>query len=144
MRVFIDTNLWVYRLDKREVDKSDYAARWLRETAREHEIVVSTQVMIELRAVLTRKFTPAWPASEVRIALQALAAFEVVTTDANLVLDANELAEAEQLSWFDSLIAEAAIRSRCSLLFSEDFGHGRNLGSLIVRNPFRDRSLDPQ
>lgn len=138
MRVFIDTNLWVYRLDKREVDKSRFVAKWLREMARDHEIVISTQVMIELRAVLSRKFKPAWTTSDLRVALQALAAFEVVSTNANLVLDAHELAEAEQLSWFDGLIAEAAIRSGCSILYSEDFSHGRKLGSLTVCNPFRD------
>lgn len=138
MRVFIDTHLWVYRLDKRDVDKSDFAARWLRATARDHDIVISTQVMIELRAVLTHQFKPAWPASDARVALQALAAFEVVTTDTNLVLDAHELAETEQLSWSDGLIAEAAIRSHCTFLFSEDFGHGRKFGSLTVCNPFRD------
>jgi len=138
MRVFIDTNLWVYRLDKRDIAKSDFAARWLRETAREHDIVISTQVMIELRAVLTHKFKPAWSVNDVRIALQALASFEVVTTNANLVLDAHELAAIEQLSWFDGLIAEAALRSRCTHLFSEDFGHGRKFGALTVCNPFRE------
>lgn len=140
MRVFIDTNLWVYRLDKREVDKSRIAAKWLREMARDHEIVISTQVMIELRAVLTRKFKPAWSASDLRVALQALAAFEVVATDTNLVLDAHELTDTQQLSWFDGLIAEAAIRSGCTILYSEDFGHGRKLGSLKVCNPFLDES----
>lgn len=143
MRVFIDTNLWVYRLDKREVDKSKFVARWLRETAREHDIVISTQVMIELRAVLTGKFKPAWPASDVRAALQAFAAFEVVATDANLMLDAHDLADREQLSWFDGLIAEAAIRSGCALLYSEDFGDGRKLGPLTVCNPFRDQIGEP-
>jgi predicted nucleic acid-binding protein len=53
--------------------------------------------------------------------LQALAGFEVLGTDANLILDA--------------LIAEAAIRSRCSLLFSEDFSHGRRIAGLEVVNP---------
>jgi predicted nucleic acid-binding protein len=138
MRVFIDTNLWVFRLDRREVEKSRFATAWLRETARDHEIVISTQVMIELRAVLTRKFEPAWSASDVSGALHALSAFEVVTTDANLVLDADLLAARQQLSWFDALIAEAAIRSGCTVLFSEDFSHGRKFGGLTVRNPFHD------
>ena len=48
--------------------------------------------------------------------LEALSGFEVVSTDANLVLDAHQLAEREQLSWFDALIAETAIRSRCAVL----------------------------
>ncbi|MGH8126959.1 MAG: PIN domain-containing protein [Gammaproteobacteria bacterium] len=135
MRVFIDTNLWVYRLDKREPDKSRRIGKWLRRIASEHEIVVSTQVLIELRAVLTRKFTPPLTARDTRLALDALAAFEVVTTDASLVLDAHELAVAERLAWFDALIAEAAIRNRCTTLFSEDFSHGRKIGELRICNP---------
>ena len=138
MRVFIDTNLWVCWLDRREIEKSRFATAWLRETARDHEIVISTQVMIELRAVLTRKFKPAWSASDVSSALHALSAFEVVTTDANLALDADVLAGAEQLAWFDALIAEAAIRSGCAVLFSEDFSHDRRFGDLTVCNPFNE------
>ena len=54
MRIFVDTNLWVYRLDRRDPDKSRRIAAWLRERAEIDEIVVSTQVLIELRAVLGR------------------------------------------------------------------------------------------
>ncbi len=91
--------------------------------------------MIELRAVVTRKFKPPLGARETRIALDALAQFEVVTTHANLVLDANALASSEQLQWFDALIVEAAIRSGCRTLYSEDLAHGRVFASLTVRNP---------
>ena len=136
MRGFPDANLWVYRLDKREADKSRFAGKWLRQMASEHEIVIGTQVLIELRALLTRKFTPALSAHDTRIALSALAAFEVVPTGTNLVLDAHELAIAEQLSWFDALIA--AIRTHCAIFFSEDISHGRRLGELTVCNPFLD------
>ncbi len=61
MRVFVDTNLWVYRLDQRDPAKAARIAIWLRELAAEHEIVVSTQVLIELRSVLSRKFQPPFP-----------------------------------------------------------------------------------
>ncbi len=138
MRAFIDTNLWAYRLDQREPDKSEWIAQWLRHIAEEHEVVISTQVLIELRAVFTYKLKPPLAAEDTRAALNALARFEVIATDANLVLDAHELAIAEQLSWFDALIAEAAIRTHCEVLYSEDFGHGRRFGELTVRNPFRD------
>lgn len=138
MRVFVDTNLWVYRLDQREPEKSRFIAQWLRALAREHEIVISTQVLIELRAVLMGKLKPAFSEDDTRDGLDALDAFEVVATHAALVLDAHELAAQEQLSWFDALIAEAALRSQCSVLFSEDFSHGRRLtASLLVQNPFR-------
>lgn len=138
MRAFIDTNLWVYRLDTRQPDKSRFIARWLRSLVDQHEVVISTQVMIEMRSVLTRKLKPALAERDVRIALEAMAAFEVVVTHANTVLDAHDLACAEQLSWFDALIAEAALRSRCDVLYSEDFSHGQRLdGRLLVQNPFR-------
>lgn len=136
MRVFVDTNLWVYRLDQRDPAKARFIGEWLRSTSQDHEIVVSTQVLIELRSVLTRKLKPALPAADVRIALAALAKFEVVSTDANLVLDAHELGVAEQLSWFDALVVEAAVRSRCQRLYSEDLGAGRRIGELTICNPF--------
>lgn len=59
-----------------------------------------------------------------------------MSSDANLVLDADALARTEQLAWFDALVVEAAIGSDCKRLFSEDLGHGRRFGRLIVRNPF--------
>ena len=135
MRVFIDTNLWVYRLDCRDPEKTRRISAWLHEVANEHDIVVSTQVLIELRSVLTRKLTPTLSFDDIRIALAALASFDVVATDAGLVLDAHVLAETEKLSWFDALIVEAAIRSRCTTLYSEDFSHGRKFSGLTVINP---------
>lgn len=136
MRVFIDTDLWVYRLDHREPEKSRRISVWLRELAGAHDIVLSTQVLIELRAVLTRKLKPPLSAMDTRLALNALAAFEVLSTNSAVVLDAHELATQEQLSWFDALIVEAAIRSRCDVLYSEDLSHGRKFGDLTVCNPF--------
>ncbi|MCB1612724.1 MAG: PIN domain-containing protein [Lysobacterales bacterium] len=136
MRVFIDTNLWVYRLDQREPEKSRRIGDWLREVASEHDIVLSTQVLIELRSVLARKLKPPMPQEDTRAALNALAQFEVLASDTALVLDAHELAHREQLSWFDALIVEAALRAGCERLFSEDLSHGRQFGNLTVCNPF--------
>ncbi|MFP4335356.1 MAG: PIN domain-containing protein [Wenzhouxiangella sp.] len=135
MRVFIDTNLWAYRLDRREPDKSEFVGNWLRELALEHEIVISTQVLIELRSVLTRKLKPALSWHDTRAALEALAEFEVVPANTSLVLDAHELSRARKLSWFDALIVEAAIRSGCRRLYSEDLGHEQLIGELKVENP---------
>lgn len=135
MRVFVDTNLWACRLDQREPEKSQRVGVWLRELAADHEIVVSTQVLIELRSVLTRKLKPALNHADTLRALTAVASFEVVATDQNLVLDAHELAQREQLSWFDALIVEAAIRSGCAVLYSEDLSHGRSYAGLRICNP---------
>lgn len=135
MRVFIDTNLWAYRLDRREATKSERLRGWLAELMADHEVVISTQVLIELRSVASRKLQPPLDAQQITALLQALGGFEVVSSDANLILDAHQLAIREQLSWFDALIAEAAIRSRCKILYSEDFGHGRRIAGVEVVNP---------
>jgi predicted nucleic acid-binding protein len=137
MRVFVDTNLWVYRLDQREAQKGQFTKNWLRQLAQDDEIVISTQVLIELRAVMARKLQPFISTSEARKALEALAGFEVVPTDTALVLDAHELAAANQIAWFDALILEAAIRSHCSVLYSEDFNVGQHFGGFEIRNPFK-------
>ena len=135
MRVFIDTNLWVYRLDRRDPDKALRVQTWLAEIVHDNDVVISTQVLIELRSVVTRKLKPPLPDDQIIAMLEALSAFDVVTTDANLVLDAHVLAQRHHLQWFDALIAEAALRSRCAVLFSEDFSHGSSLEGLQVINP---------
>ena len=55
----------------------------------------------------------------------------MVGTDSSLVLDAHQLAVAEQLSWFDALI---------NVLFSKDFNDGRVIAGLRAVNPFRSMS----
>ena len=138
MRVFVDTNLWAYRLDRREPQKAARIAAWLRELAAEHDIVVSTQVLVELRSVLTRKFDPLFDPPSTEAALVALTHFEVVPTDHHLVLDAHALAVREPLSWFDAMTVEATLRSDCAALSSEDPRHGSRFGELEVRNPLRE------
>jgi len=140
VRVFVDTNIWAYRLDHREPDKSEFVRDWLRELAREHEIVISTQVLIELRSVVTRKLKPPLSWQDTRAALEALAEFEIVPANACLVLDAHEVSRTWKLSWFDALIVEAAVRSGCERLYSEDLGHGQVFEALMVENPLVDRA----
>jgi predicted nucleic acid-binding protein len=126
----------VYLFDRREPDRSRRIREWLRQIANDHQVVLSTQVLIEFRSVLTRKLRPSLSEQDVHSALAALEGFEVTSTNASLVLDAHQLAISEQLSWFDALIVEAAIRSKCNQLFSEDIGHERKYAGLIVLNPF--------
>ena len=135
MRVFIDTNLWVYRLDQREPQKRQHVERWLADVVAEHEVVISTQVLIEFRSVVSRKLQPPLGPTQTHDLLEALSGFEVISTDEHLVLDADHLAITEHLSWFDALIAEAALRSSCSVLYSEDFGHGRTIQELRCHQP---------
>ena len=135
MSVFFDTNVLVYCTDTTAPEKQAIARALVSQASANGDALVSTQVLIELRSVASRKLQPPLNDQQISALLQALAGFEVVGSDANLILDAHQLAIREQLSWFDALIAEAAIRSRCTILFSEDFGHGRRIGGVEVVNP---------
>jgi len=140
MRAFIDTNLWAYRLDQREPVKSRRISSWLADITRNHEVVLSTQVLIELRSVATCKLRQPLSDRQISALLEALCGFEVVNTDGTLVLDAHQLAISEQLSWFDALILEAAIRSRCDVLCSEDLSHGGQIAGMTVCNPLQNEN----
>jgi len=105
--------------------------------------VISTQLLIEFRSVLSRKSDPPLSNADLRAALEALAEFDVVPANASLVLDAHELAQRVNLFWFDTLIAEAATRSGCSVIYSEDFNHGQRFGELTAHNPFRKGEREP-
>ena len=47
------------------------------------------------------------------------------------------LIPAENLSWFDALIVEAAARAGCERLYSADLDDGRQYDDTMVSNPFR-------
>ena len=82
MRVFIDTNLWAYRLDRREPAKRERMKQWLAEVTAEHEVVISTQVLIELRSVASRKLKPALSQEQLSAAAATFSSAKTSTTGA--------------------------------------------------------------
>ncbi|MCL2850105.1 MAG: PIN domain-containing protein [Micrococcales bacterium] len=134
MRVFLDTNVLVYRFDRTDPARQRTAAALL---AREDvDFVVSTQVLIELFAVLTGKF--AVPRADATRVLRELD-LPVVVTDRTFVLDAAATATSHQLPIFDALILQAAAQSDCAELWSEDFSSGSELRGVRIVNPFSDQ-----
>lgn len=131
--IFFDTNVFAYALDEAEPDKRNRAVELI--NGHRDVIVVSTQVLIELHAVCTRKL--GLTRDDATHAVEAIAEFPVVTTDRNLILDAAHLAARAQLSIFDAAIICAASRAACSVVFTEDLGHEQRIDDLELRNPFR-------
>ncbi|MFT3797760.1 PIN domain-containing protein [Microbacterium sp.] len=132
MSVFFDTNVLAYQLDDSQLAKQRRAREIFAERAA--DAVISTQVMIELHAVLTRKFRRSRDQ-----AMRMLSALDVdvVPTDAALVLAAAATASAHQLSIFDALVLEAAVSAGCAELWSEDLTDGATLRGVRIVNPFR-------
>lgn len=128
-----DTNVLVYFVDDSEPDKQARAQTLLYE--RRAEVVISTQVLIELHSVCTSRLR--LDRSAAAEAVRRFGAFPVVGTDRDMVVEAAELAERAQLSIFDALIVRAAQRAGCETLLSEDFQHGQDFDGVVVENPFR-------
>ena len=68
------------------------------------------------------------PGRKAHTILQDLCAWDIAVNDEQSVLAAIDLKAKYQLSFWDSLILEAAGRSRTTTLYSEDFSNGQQVG----------------
>jgi predicted nucleic acid-binding protein len=101
-----------------------------------HTFIVSTQVLLELYSVLTRKFEPALTPAQARAVLDEVVALPVVPADADLVLRATRAAQGLKISIWDAMIVEAAAEAGCDELWTEDLAAGVELRGVRVVNPF--------
>lgn len=138
MSTFVDTNVLVYAHDAFDQTRQPIAAQLLDDLWRTREGVLSTQVLTEFYAVVTRKFNPPMPRREARTLVDTYAAWPVVQVDPPLIVAASALEEQHSLSFWDALIIEAARRAGASRLASEDLQHGRRIAGLVIANPFVD------
>lgn len=134
MKVFIDTNIWVYAYDTAEPQKRDAALRAL-EDLTDDSTVVSAQVLNEFFAVVTRKLAHPLDRSEAAAAVEMMSALTVVPTNASILREAIELAERWSLSHWDALIVAAARRGRCQRILSEDLAAGSTIDGIEIVNP---------
>lgn len=134
MTAFFDTNVLVYCTDASAPGKQARARNLVARSGAAGDAVVSTQVLIELFHVLTRR--QKMPPATAQALTQAYAAWPVVASDMALVGAAIEKSIRHQLSIWDAMVVEAATRAEARTLYSEDLSHGQRFGSLTVVNPF--------
>jgi len=135
-RAFLDTNIFVYLYDSDQPDKQARARTLVERFGLSGEIVISTQVLQEFFATVTRKFARQLSEEQILLATRNLGRLPVVQVNVEMIFEAIELRRRIQLSFWDSLILQAALDSECSLLVTEDLQHGQRIGSLTVENPF--------
>ncbi len=136
--VFVDTDVWVYAVDGADPAKRQRALEVVA-PSRGRDLVISTQVLTEFYAVVTRKLARPVPATEAEAMVAQLAALPVVAVDVSLVTAAVAASREWQVSIWDALILRAAEVAGCRLVLSEDLADGRAYGSVVVENPFAGR-----
>lgn len=134
---FVDTNILVYAYDAQDSDRRTAAQETLSELMRSNRLRLSTQVLQELYVSLTRKVAEPLSPDQTLTLLEHLAAWPVLTTDFALIREAVHLSRDAVLSFWDSLIVMAAVRSRARVLITEDLNHGQVIMGVEVRNPFK-------
>lgn len=140
MPTFVDTNVLVYAHDTSDAHRQPMAAQLLDDLWRTRDGLLSTQVLTEFYAVVTRTFEPPMPRREARALVDAYAAWPVVHVDRSLIVAASAMEEQHSLSFWDALIIEAARRAGATRLVSEDLQHGRRIAGLVITNPFLPRN----
>jgi predicted nucleic acid-binding protein len=134
--VFVDTNVVAYLFDDAEPEKQKSAGERLRSEQRDRKLVVSTQVLQELYACLTKGAQPTATPDVAESAVRHAAALTVVHIDVALVLEAITRCRKHSLSFWDSPIVGAALAADCSLPLSEDLNDGQQFGDLRIVDPF--------
>jgi predicted nucleic acid-binding protein len=138
VRSFVDTNVLVYAYAQVATAGAKHnMARdllvWLWET---RQGVVSVQVLQELYVTITKKTKPPLSPKEAQEVVREYLAWEIVENTPELLVAAIDLQREAQLSFWDSMIVQAALEAGCSWLYTEDLNHGQRFGSLVIVNPF--------
>ena len=133
-KIFIDTNLFVYTLDKNDVSKRGKARNVIKRIVEDHQPVISTQVIKEFYVVATTKLKA--DPIVVKNIIHNFHNMEVIQNDLELIEQAIDISVLSQLSFWDSLIIAAAEKANCEVVFSEDLNSGQTYRGVIVKNPF--------
>ena len=132
-KVFIDTNILVYSLDKTDPDKQDRCRRILRGLTTENLGVISTQVLQEFYVASTTKLG-ADPLL-IKDIIRSLQRFETVMITPELIKEAIDCSLINRLSFWDALIIVAAESAKCKLLCTEDMNYGQIIRGVNIQNP---------
>ncbi len=136
MKFFFDTNVLVYLFDADSPDKRKKARVLFQRHADAGDILLSTQVLQEFYAAVTRKLGRPLDAAAALEAVLSFAELPLVQIDSALIVRAIHRSRNEQVSFWDALIVQAAIEGHASTLYSEVIHHGQVFDSLRVVNPF--------
>ena len=133
-RSFFDTNILLYSDDVADPRKNALATDLIARQRANREAVLSIQVLQEYFVNAVAKLKVDVTVARRRVEL--FSRFELVLPDPAMVLAAIDIHRLNRLSFWDSMVVEAARVSGCSILFSEDLNAGQTIAGVKIINPF--------
>ncbi len=133
-KTFIDTNIFVYSLDKANPEKQQQARSLLTAVKNSGTGVISTQILQEFYVVSTGKLNIDKSLAK-RITL-SLANFDLITVDKTIIKIAIDCADNNNISFWDALVISSAAAGGCKSVWTEDLSHNQVINGVRVENPF--------
>jgi predicted nucleic acid-binding protein len=131
---FFDTNVLVYSDDVAAPIKQKRASSLLDDHLSRDTAVLSLQVLQEYFATVTRKLHV--PSERAQRRVEIFSCAKIVRFEIADLVAAIELHRLTQISFWDAMIGHAARIGGATVLYSEDFQHGKILGGVRIINPF--------
>lgn len=137
VEVFIDTNVFIYQLDKTDRRKHRIADALVRDALTRGDACISFQVVQECLNTALRKATVPLDAAQARAWLDVvlLPLVQVMPSPA-LYHRALDVQQRWRFGFYDSLIVAAALTAGCTRLLTEDLQHGQRVEALAIEDPF--------
>lgn len=145
MTRLVDTNVLVYRYDGRFPEKQEIATGLLRAGIERGDLRIAHQAIVEFVAATTRVLRDGSrllePEEARREAEEMLSLYPVLYPSESVLRMGIRGAAAYQLSWFDAHVWAMAEVHGVRELLSEDFQHGRLIGSVRIVDPFQEKGI---
>ena len=132
--VFVDSNVFLYAMDKADPRKQQAARNWRAELWKNRMGRISFQVLHEFYVNAVRQLPGA--RVEARAEVRDLLAWNPLTADAAVLEQGWKIQDRYKLSYWDALIVAAAQALSCGYLLTEDLQTGQNFDGVEVLNPF--------
>ncbi len=126
----------MYAHDSSAGEKYEQAKPLVRQLWTEKAGVLSTQVLQEFYVTVRKMVLHPGDIGTAKRWLSHYVNWHVIENDGSAVLQAIDIEQRYQLSFWDALIVQAANRAGTSLLYSEDLNHDQRYGEVRVENPF--------
>ena len=137
-KVFIDTNIFIYFFSAKDLDKKEISSNIIKASFKSDRFFISYQVIQEFSNVMLTKAQPPMKEQDISSLIEKiLDPMCSFFPNIDFYKNALKLREKNKLSYYDSLIALAALELDCDYILSEDFNDGSKINKLKIINPFR-------
>jgi predicted nucleic acid-binding protein len=133
-RCFIDSNIFLYTIDKSDTEKQKTAIQFLIELSRNEEIILSTQVAKEFSNIALRKLK--FSSIALSEFLNELKKYFVSDVSINTIQEGLKIRTRFDYSFYDSFLLASATENNCKYFYSEDLNHGQSVDGPKIINPF--------